>query len=248
MTPIVVSNVGTPTANQACRKQLVIVVHMGTSMLISHMLDARGPRGLSKGRIPGTRHLLRIAIVGAIFAAVGVSQDLEPDGWQSKLRFHAVSAYGPGALLGSAAYVGLLQEVNFPREWGQGGVGYGRRLGSTLAYSGLRNAMSFGLDTALHQDPRYDRSNDTGFWRRTKHAFRRTILTRTDSGGETFATWRFGSAYGANFISNEWYPDRVNTVKLGLTEGTTQIGFDLLANIGSEFWPDVKKKILRRKP
>jgi hypothetical protein len=197
---------------------------------------------------PCLRHLLLIATVSTIFAAVGVSQDLDPTTWQSKLRFHAVSAYGPASILGSAAYVGLLQEVDFPREWGQGGVGYGRRLGSTLAYSGLRNALSFSLDTTLHQDPRYDRSTETGFWRRTKHAFRRTILTRTDSGGETFATWRFGSAYSANFISNEWYPDRVNTVKLGLTEGTTQIGFDLLANIGAEFWPDFKKKILRRKP
>ena len=46
----------------------------------------------------------------------------------------------------------------------------------------------------------------------------------------------------------EWYPDRLNTVGRGLTQGTTQIGFDLLANIGSEFWPDVKKKILHRKP
>lgn len=188
-----------------------------------------------------------IAILSAIFAARGVSQDLDPTTWQSKLRFHAVSAYGPAAILGSAAYVGLLQEVDFPKEWGQGGLGYGKRLGSTLAYSGLRNSLGFGLDTALHQNPRYDRSSETGFWPRTKHAFRRTILTRTDSGSETFATWRFGSAYAANFISNEWYPDRVNTVKLGLTEGTTQIGFDLLGNIGIEFWPDVKRKILRRK-
>jgi hypothetical protein len=204
---------------------------------------------LPKRSLLEMKPLLSVALAGAMFAAVGVSQTLDdPTTWQSKLRFHAVSAYGPAAILGSAAYVGLLQEVDFPREWGQGGVGYGRRLGSTLAYSGLRNVLSFGLDTTLHQDPRYDRSTDTGFWRRTKHAFRRTILTRTDSGGETFASWRFGSAYAANFISNEWYPDRVNTVKLGLTEGTTQIGFDLLANIGSEFWPDFKKKILRRKP
>jgi hypothetical protein len=61
------------------------------------------------------------------------------------------------------------------------------------------------------------------------------------------ATWRFGSAYAATFLSNEWYPDRVNTVKLGHEQGTTQIGFDLLTNMGSEFLPDVKKKILRRK-
>jgi hypothetical protein len=189
-----------------------------------------------------------MAIAGTLFAAVGASQDRDPTTSQSKLRFHAVGAYGPGALLGSAAYVGLLQEADFPREWGQGAAGYGKRLGSELAYSGVRNVLSFGLDTALHQDPHYDRSANTGFWRRTKHAFHRTILTRTDSGGETFATWRFGSAYGATFISNEWYPDRVNTVKLGLIEGTTQIGFDFLANIGSEFWPDVKRKIFRRKP
>ena len=193
-------------------------------------------------RRPCMRHLLPIAIVSTLFAAVGVAQDLDPTGWQSKLRFHAVSAYGPGALAGAAVYDGFLQGIDFPREWGQGGVGYGKRLGSTLAYSGIRNALGFGLDTTLHQDPRYDRSGDTGFWRRAKHAFRRTILTRTDSGAETLATWRLGSAYGATFLSNEWYPDRVNTVKLGLSEGSTQIGFDLLANLGSEFWPDVKKE------
>jgi hypothetical protein len=212
------------------------------------MLNTKTSVGRAKKRAHGMRQRLLIAIASATFAALGVSQDLDPTAWQSKLRFHAESAYGPASIAGSAAYVGLLQEIDFPREWGQGGLGYGKRLGSTLAYSGLRNALSFGLDSTLHQDPRYDRSTDTGFWRRSKHAFRRTILTRTDSGRETFATWRFGSAYGANFISNEWYPDRVNTVKLGLMEGTTQIGFDLLANIGLEFWPDVKKKILHRKP
>ena len=81
-----------------------------------------------------------------------------------------------------------------------------------------------------------------------KHAFRGTILTPTDSGTETLATWRLGSAYGAAFLSNQWYPGRLNTVKLGLAQGSTQIGFDLLANLGSEFWPDVKKKLLHRKP
>jgi|SRR5579859_2150366 len=239
MTPIVVScrhvDSQADRAVVVVGERLACGLHIGTNMFIK-----RSPRYM--------RHLLVIATACTTFAAVGVAQDLDPTAWQSKLRFHAASAYSPASLAGSAAYVGLLQEIDFPREWGQGGVGYGRRLGSSLAYSGLRNALSFGLDSTLHQDPRYDRSTDTGFWRRTKHAFRRTILTRTDSGGETLATWRLGSAFGANFISNEWYPDRVNTVKLGLVEGTTQIGFDLLANVGFEFWPDVKKKILRLKP
>jgi len=199
----------------------------------------------SVGRGPG--QLLAMALVSALFAGRGAAQDLDPASWHSKLQFHAVSAYGPAALAGSAAYVGVLQELDFPREWGQGGLGYSKRLGSTLAYAGVRNLIGFGLDTALHQDPRYYRSSESGFWRRTKHALHATIFTRTDAGGETVATWRLGSAYAATFLSNEWYPDRVNTIKLGLEQGTTQIGFDLLANMGSEFWPDVKKKILRHK-
>lgn len=198
-------------------------------------------------RLPCMRQLLLIAIASTTFAAVGASQDLDPAGWESKLSLHAVRAYGPWALARSAASAGFLQAIDSPTEWGQGGVGYGKRLGSTLANSGIRNALGFGLDSALHQDPRYYRSVDTGFWRRMKHAVRGTMLTRTDAGGETLATWRLGSAYGAAFLSNQWYPDRLNTVNRGLVRGSTQIGFDLLGNLGSEFWPDVKKKILRRK-
>lgn len=172
---------------------------------------------------------------------------MNPIGWEGKLRFHAVSAYGPSSLAGAAVYDGFLQAINFPREWEQGWSGYGKRLGSTLAYSGVRNLLGFGLDSAMHQDPRYYRSTERGTWRRTRHAFRETILTHKDSGGETLATWRFGSAYGAAFISNEWYPDRVNTVALGLSQGSTQLGFDLLSNLGSEFWPDIKRKLVHHK-
>jgi hypothetical protein len=220
----------------------------------------------SSGRVAGRLHLLILLttlLIGNAFAqdaviaedtapaqntriAQNTPQDMLPIGWEGKLRFHAVSAYGPSALAGAAVYDGFLHGIEFPREWGQGGVGYGKRLGSTLAYSGIRNVLGFGLDSALHQDPRYYRSTERGMWRRSKHAFRETILTHKDSGGETFATWRLGSAYGAAFISNEWYPDRVNTVALGLSQGSTQLGFDLLSNLGSEFWPDIKRKLLHR--
>jgi hypothetical protein len=211
-------------------------------------VSIRRPVALIQGRVSGMRRLLPIAVAGAVFVGIGFSQNPDPSGWQSKLQFHAANAYGPDALAESAVYDGYRQLTDFPREWGQGAAGYGRRVASTLAYSGIRNTLGFGLDTALHQDPRYYRSVDTGLWRRTKHAIRGTILARTDSGGETLATWRFGSAYGAALISNEWYPDRLNTMKVGLEQGSTQIAFDLLANLRSEFWPDVKKKLLRRRP
>jgi hypothetical protein len=77
-------------------------------------------------------------------------------------------------------------------------------------------------------------------------AARGTFLTRTDSGAETLSTWRLGSAYGAAIISNLWYPDRLDTIRLGFLQGTVRVGFDLITNLSSEFWPDVKKKLFRR--
>jgi hypothetical protein len=219
-------------------------VHSGRNMLLRRWPFVTP----SVCRSKGARRLLLASALGLPFVGAGAAQSPDLDTWQSKLSFHAATAYSPSSLVGSAAYTGFLQGIDFPREWGQGASGYGKRLGSELAYAGVRNTMSFALDTTLHEDPRYYRSSDTGFWRRTKHAFRGTILTRTDAGGETFSWWRFGSAYGATYISNQWYPDRVNTVALDLTQGTTQIGFDFLANFGAEFWPDVKKKVLRRNP
>ena len=193
------------------------------------------------------RSILVIVIVLAI-PVTGLAQPFMALGVNDKLSFHIKKSVGPLALVGDAAYAGILQEIDTPMEWGQGGSPYGRRLASTAACSGIHSALAFGLDSALHEDPRYFRSTGGAFWRRTGHAFRGAIFTRTDRGTETLSVWRLGSAYGAAYLSNQWYPRRLNTVALGFAEGSLQLGFDVASNLASEFWPDLKRKILRRKP
>ena len=192
------------------------------------------------------RAILVIGIVLAI-PVTGLAQPFVALGVNDKLNYHIQKSVGPLALVGNAAYAGILQEANTPTEWGQSGSGYGKRFLSTAAGSGIHSALAFGLDSALHEDPRYFRSAGGGFWRRTGHAFRGTILTRTDQGTETLSIWRLGSAYGAAYLSNQWYPGRLNTVALGFAEGSLQLGFDLASNLASEFWPDIKRKVFRRK-
>jgi hypothetical protein len=193
---------------------------------------------------------MRFILIAGIVLAIpgsGLAQPFVALGMNDKLSYHLKQSVGPLALVGSAAYAGILQAADTPTEWGQGGSGYAKRLGSTVACSGLHGALAFGLDSALHEDPRYFRSARGGFWRRAGHAFRGTILTHTDKGTETLSLWRFGSAYGAAYLSNQWYPGRLNTVGLGFAEGSLQLGFDFAGNLGAEFWPDLKRKILRRK-
>jgi hypothetical protein len=162
-----------------------------------------------------------------------------------KLRYHARGLYGIWPLAGTLAYAGLLQELKAPKEWGEGWAAYGRRVASTEGCAVIHGVLAFGLDTTLHEDPRYFRSERKGLWRRMAHAARGTILTHTDTGGETISTWRLGSAYGAAFISNLWYPDRLDTVRLGFLQGSLRVGFDLVTNLSAEFWPDFKKKLRR---
>jgi hypothetical protein len=147
----------------------------------------------------------------------------------------------------SAFTAGVNQWANDPPEWEQGMKGYGRRYGHKLLNRGVENAIAFSVATALRQDPRYFYSSKRGFWPRTKHAVVHTFLTRTDSGGTTFSAWRFAGNYGASFVSNSWRPDRINNVSHALERGTISIGFDVGANIFKEFWPDIKRRVFKRR-
>ena len=186
--------------------------------------------------------------MGIALAILGPApaQQLVAWGVSDKLSYHLKQSVGPLSLLGDAAYAAILQEADTPTEWGQGASGYGKRYASTIAYSGIHSALAFGLDSSLHEDPRYFRATSGGFLRRAGHALRGTILTHTDKGTETLSAWRFGSAYVAAYLSNQWYPSRLNTVKLDFAEGSLQLGFDLMSNMAAEFWPDLKRKIRRK--
>lgn len=184
--------------------------------------------------------VLMCGVSVACFAQTPAALDVS-----GKLRYHTERTFSPANMTMAGVSAGYQQMTDSPTEWGQGADGYRKRVGSSMASSGIRAFLSFGLDSALHQDPRYFRSDSAKFWPRIGHALRGTVLTRTDSGGETLSTWRLGSAYGAAFISNQWHPDRLNTVRHGFVVGSTRIGFDLAKNVFAEFWPDIKKKISR---
>lgn len=111
---------------------------------------------------------------------IGPAQTVDPLDVMSKLNFHAQSIGSPWSLAEPAAYAGIFQGLDTSREWGQGTDAYGKRLASTLGASAIHGVVAFGLDSTLHQDPRYFRSRDTSLFRRIAHAFGGTMLTRTD--------------------------------------------------------------------
>ena len=104
-----------------------------------------------------------VIVVAAAIPVAGFGQTLEPLDVTGKFYLHVNRTIGPMALVGDAAYAAVLHADNALLEWGQGGAAYGKRLASVVAWSGIHNALAFGLDSTLHQDPRYFRSTGSGF-------------------------------------------------------------------------------------
>lgn len=164
-----------------------------------------------------------------------------------KLKVHGLRIVDPLALAGSAAGAEIQLLRKSVPEWGQGAAGYGKQYASVHGYIAAQNLFAFGLDSVLHEDPRFHYSVRKGFWPRTRDAAAQTFITRTDSGGRSFNYWRFGSNYGAGLISTLWYPDRLNGIGAGVSRGSIGLGYDTIANVLHEFWPEIRRTVFRRK-
>ena len=189
-----------------------------------------------------------LALLPAAPAAVAQSAaDQAPLTTGGKLRFHVLSVVAPDSFLKTAAYAGALHAMGVPDEWRRGAAGYGMRLASAVGDTAIRHTLAFGMDTALGQDPRYFPATRHGFFPRLGHALGAVATARNDAGRGVIATSRLTSAFGAAFLSNQWYPDRLNTVGQGFVSGGIILGFDAAGYILSEFLPDLKKLVHHRK-
>ena len=187
-----------------------------------------------------------LALLVAIPVA-GIAQTSEPLGVTGKLRFHAESSFGPLGIAGIAATAEANQLFDTPREWGQGGAGYGKRFASRSLGRESTALWRSAWIRRCARIPAIIVRRRTGLWRR-----RDTRCAEPSSREPTRAARRCppGASEARTarpFCPNQWYPDRLNTVRLGFIQGSLTLGFDLVGNLGSEFWPDIKRKVLRRK-
>ena len=178
--------------------------------------------------------------------SIMVSSLSEPLTVRGKLRFYVKATYGPGALASKAASSGLNQWLDSPDEWGQGLKGYGRRYASAVGHSTINNSIRFGIGAALREDPRYFPSERKGFLPRMGHALAATLVTRTDSGGRTFAVSRFSGAFGSAFISNTWRPTGEDNTNHALGRAGITLALGAGMNVFREFWPDIRRGSRRR--
>lgn len=151
-------------------------------------------------------------------------------------------------MLGAAIGAAIGQGTNTPGEWGQGAEGFGKRFASGFGGTVARQSITFALEAATHEDPRYFPSTEVTKKARIWSVVKQTFLCKKDSGDSSFAYGRVISAFGTGQLVNSWQPESTNGVSDGIERGLISLGLDAASNLSQEFIQRLRPREFRRKP
>lgn len=182
------------------------------------------------------------------FLTVDNETKVQPLTWKNKFSITAKGAFDPYEFVIVGVLAGIRQAENSYPGFGQGFEGYGKRYGSALADQLDGNIMVGAVfPSILRTDPRYFQLGRGKFIRRFGYAFSRIFVARKDSGGHTFNLSEFLGNGVAIGISNFYYPASDRGVGSSLSNWGTQLSIDALGNELKEFWPDIHRRLPKKK-
>jgi hypothetical protein len=160
-----------------------------------------------------------------------------------KFKLFMANSVSGSAFLGSLMGAGFGQAFDSPEGYGQGGEGYAKRFGASMA----RNASSqfFGtwlLASTLHQDPRFFVKPTSDIKLAVRTAVRRTFITRDDRTAKPVFNWSglLGPLAG-EALANTYMPPDAQTVGKTFQRYGTDIGVIAGTNVLRQYWPTIMK-------
>lgn len=166
---------------------------------------------------------------------------------EQKLSIAAKDSFAYPLIIIGAAYAALYQYDNSHPEFGQGVEGYAKRFGTSYSDQVVGNFMTEGIfPSLLKQDPRYFRMAHGPVKKRLWYAISRIVITNTDSGRKTINISELAGNATASAIGLSYYPED-RDVPDYLQNWGTQLGTDAMSQILKEFWPDIKRRLHRKR-
>lgn len=187
-------------------------------------------------------------ILGIIpnYRAVSADAKLPPLSIKGKFKLATEDSFDYSSLLVAGFTAGVSQAKNQTPEFHQGGAGYARYFWHSFADQAVGNYFTeFIVPSATREDPRYYTRYHGGLIKRTGYAVGRLLVTRTDSGHETFNFSEIVGNGAAAGISDLYYPRQERTWTKTGQKWATQVGLDGIFNVLKEFWPDIRHGVFR---
>ena len=198
------------------------------------------------------------------FLTLENAHNLPPLTTGQKFKVVAQGSFDPIQIVWYAALSGISQAENSEPGFGQGWAAYGKRYGAYAADGTIENFFVGAImPSILSQDPRYFQMGHGGFFHRSGYAISRIFWTRTDAGGSQFnyseivgaavasaiSTYSYHPHPGYHPIPGQYVPyvasDR--TWKNTASVWGTQVGYDTLTLVIKEFWPDIRRRLLKKR-
>jgi hypothetical protein len=189
----------------------------------------------------------RILWIVPNFRAVSVGTKLPEQSVKEKFKTAALDSFDYSSFIFAGVQAGISQATDAYPDFHQGIAGYSRYYWHTFADQADENLWVEGiLPSVLHEDSRYYTLGHGGFVKRSFYAVTRIIITRTDSGVETFNVAEVVGAGTAAAISSTYYPSNNQTwTKIG-QRWFTSVLIDGGTFGVKEFWPDVNRAIFHQ--
>jgi hypothetical protein len=189
----------------------------------------------------------RILWIVPNFRAVSAGVKLPPQSVKEKFKTGALDSFDYSSFIFVGIQAGISQATDAYPAFRQGAAGYGRYYWHTFADQTDENLWVEGiLPSVLRQDSRYYTLGHGGFIKRGFYAVSRTVITRTDSGKETFnASEVLGSGIAAG-LSSAYYPGEYRTWTKTGQRWLTNALLDFGTFAAKEFWPDVNHAIFHQ--
>ena len=190
----------------------------------------------------------RILYVIPNFRSVSVNEKLPPQTVKDKVVQTTEDSFDYSGFIFAGVLAGAAQAQKSTPEFGQGAVGFGRYYWHSLADQANENYwVEFILPTVLHQDSRYYTLGKGGFIKRSVYSFSRVLITRTDSGHETFNASEIVGAGASAGVSDLYYPRQERTWTKTGQRWLLDVGIDGFTFGFKEFWPDINNAFFHQK-
>ena len=132
------------------------------------------------------------------------------------------------------------QARNEPPEYGQGWNAYGNRYGEAIARASSYSFFStFLLASALRQDPRFFPQNRPSLWSSVKYSAHRLLVTRTNSGRDTFNTSGILGNFMSESLANAYLPASQQTAGKTFERVGTDLIWRFAGNMFKNYWPEL---------
>lgn len=197
------------------------------------------------GQPPQTKRILGLL---PNFRSVSTDVKLPPMTVKEKFLTATDDSFDYSSIFIPSMLAGVNMAANATPEFGHGAAGYGRYWWhSALDQTSENYMVEFVFPALTREDNRYYTLGRGGLMRRTGYALSRALVTRSDSGHDTFNVSEVVGAGASSGLSSAYYPSRERSFGNVGSEWAVDIGIDAASFVVKEFWPDINQRLFHQK-